>query len=143
MKISIVTRTVLFSSLVVGAFFTWQGERFQKIAEWEDNNEDNVLCLDKKRGSRFGENDEVTPIQGKLVYVDEVLTFQQTGIITFNDLKDGDTFLVGGCLYVKRVAVNNAEGIVESNAYNYNGNGLVVWAPETVVEPRTVSINVE
>lgn len=143
MKISITTRNVPFSSLAIGSFFTWHGENFQKSAEWVDNNEDNVLCLDAKRGSRFGSNDMVTPIQGKLEYVDGVLTFQRTNIVTFKDINENDTFVSIGYLYCKRPVVKDHNDLTVSNAYCFDTNTLSVFTDSTIVEPRTVHISVE
>lgn len=142
MKISIATRTVTFSSLAIGSFFVWYGERFQKIAEWKDDNSDNVLCIDAKRGSRYGENDEVTPINGRFEYVNDVLTFVQTGLVKFGDIEIGNAFSIGNTLYIKRSNVSN-EGVVESNAYCLNTNELNVFTPDVNVDPRTITVSAE
>ncbi len=141
MNITIANKSVLFSAVAIGSFFKWHGERFQKTKEWVDNNQDNVLCIDAKRGSRFGNNDEVTPIEGEMQYVDGVLTLVEE-TVKFGDIKDGDTFLSLGHLYRKQVNKNNAEGVVESNAYNFHANRNTVFTPDIVIEPCTVEISV-
>lgn len=145
MKISIASTSVLFSTIAIGSFFRWQGERFQKTKQWEDNNQDNVLCLDAKRGSRFGNDDEVFPIEGKMEYVtveDRVELQFVEKTVKFGDIQLNEVFLSEGWLYIKRPETHNQEGNVETNAYCYNSNGLTRFINDTVVEPRTAEISV-